>query len=149
MSILPELKKTQTKCHEIVYIYKCSLQSLIWCIHTSYMILIMFTYFCILKIYMSILCIRQLHLYRQDFYTQLLHLHTRVVFIVQLGPSTYLVIIYAFWTRNWKKIILSIPFHCTGRKKQHFSFIWYSVCYNIFDKCCKQISNMTECKVTS
>lgn len=80
-------------------------------------------------------------IYTGFLYMQMLYLHTWVVFIVQLGLSTYLVIMYtfcsvlstylvifhAFWTRNWNKIILSYlsPLTALEEKKTHVSFIWY------------------------
>lgn len=84
-------------------------------------------------------------IYTGFLYMQLLYLDTWVVFIVQLGLSTYLVIMYAFctvlstylvifyafWTRNWNKIILSYLSSLTALEEKKTRF-FYLVCYNIF-----------------
>lgn len=139
MNILLEFWKTQTKCHEVVYINVNAICKVLFGVYIQVIlywfcshILVYWKYIC--QIYK---CEFNIHfIYTGFLYMQLLYLDTWVVYIVQLGLSTYLVIMYAFftvlstylvifyafWTRNWNKIILFYlsPLTALEEKKNTF-----------------------------
>lgn len=91
-----------------------------------YMILILLTYFCILKIYIC-----QYYIYVNYIYNiHRISTHNCCIYTLELyycSVRTFFLCSNLLCFLSWNKIILflSITFYCTARKKTHVSFIWY------------------------